>query len=507
MLLNDRKHTCPSAIARNSVVVIAVVALAGTTGAAQDLPSPVPTALPGASAIWLPGFSGLSSFPSAGVTAERPGQVSNATAPGLVVGGDSAEGQPARLGQPRRITLEQVKQQSANRVASTAAYMSHLSVEAAKQHRLAVRADYFPKFGATFENLHATDFLGQILRVQLRRPLMGIVTQTQTPVQFVNQNQTIAALSFVQPITPLLQVRQAVRIARADERIAMAKAAASVSKNARDTQIEETYFKLLIAQRRLTSAEWKLRSGDWRPLYASASADVVRVSGQAEGQMEARKAVETTAATVRELTASLNRLMGWPDGTELELAVPEPLVENVTLQEISDKSPTANPDLVEAEQTVVKARAAESLAKLAYVPTVAAVSGYLFQNVLPAVNSNFGYGGVFASYTLFDFGKREHTIKEAHAQFEMAEGALQLTKDKLAADVKKSYFELERSRQISHVAQKMGSSAALLMKVSSNSDSLEVKAVRADVESEMIEADFAHRQAFNHLEALTCPER
>jgi outer membrane protein len=503
MLLNDRKHTCPSAIARNSVVVIAVVALAGTTGAAQDLPSPVPTALPGASAIWLPGFSDLSSFPSADVTAERPGQVSNATAADLVVAGGSAEAQPARLSRPRRITLEQVKQQSANRAASTAAYMSHLSVEAAKQHRLAVQADYFPKFGATFENLHATDFLGQI--VQVRRPLLGIVTQT--PVQFVNQNQTIAALSFVQPITPLFQVRQAVRIARADERIAMAKAAASVSKNARDTQIEETYFKLLIAQRRLTSAEWKLRSGDWRPLSASASADVVRVSGQAEGQMEARKAVEITEATVRELTASLNRLMGWPDGTELELAIPEPLVENVTLQEIADKSPAANPDVVEAEQTVVKARAAESLAKLAYVPTVAAVSGYLFQNALPAVNSNFGYGGVFASYTLFDFGKREHMVKEAHAQFEMAEGALRLTKDKLAADVKKSYFELERSRQISYVAQKMGSSAALLMKVSSNSDSLEVKAVRADVESEMIEADFAHRQAFNHLEALTGPER
>ena len=51
--------------------------------------------------------------------------------------------------------------------------------------------------------------------------------------------------------------------------------------------------------------------------------------------MEARKAVETAAATVRELIASLNRAMGWPNDTELELAVPEPLVENISLQEIS----------------------------------------------------------------------------------------------------------------------------------------------------------------------------
>jgi outer membrane protein TolC len=111
------------------------------------------------------------------------------------------------------------------------------------------------------------------------------------------------------------------------------------------------------------------------------------------------------------------------------------------------------------------------------------------------------------SYTLFDFGKREHTVKEAHAQVEMAETALQLTRAKLAADVKKSYLELERSRQLSHVAQKMGSSATLLMNVSSNSETLQVKAARADVEVEMIEADFEHRQAFHRFKALANSER
>ena len=131
-----------------------------------------------------------------------------------------------RSGGPQRVTLEQVKQQSANRVVAPLAYMSQLSIEAAKQHRLGVQADYFPKFGATFLNIHTTDFLGQI--VQVRRPLMGSLTQV--PVQIINQNQTMAALTFVQPITPLFEVRQAVRIARADERIAKAKAAASISK-------------------------------------------------------------------------------------------------------------------------------------------------------------------------------------------------------------------------------------------------------------------------------------
>jgi outer membrane protein TolC len=499
MLGSDRQHK-HSTIALSSVAVIATVVLV-KIAAAQDLPSAIPPALPGMSTIRLPGFSGLS-LSGTVITAGRPGQMGNAIATGFADGGDSAEGQSARSGRPRRITLEQVKQ-SAKRVASPLAYMSHLSVEAAKQHRLGVQADYFPKFGATFVNLHFTDFLGEIVRV--RRPLLGTVTQV--PVQIVSQNQTIANLTFVQPITPLFEVRQAVRIARADERIAMARAAASVSKNMRDTEIEETYFKLLIAQRQLTSAELKVQSGESRPLYASASLDLVRLSGQEAGAMEARKAVETTVATVRELTASLNRVMGWPDDTKLELAVPDPLVENVSVQEVSDKSTAANPAVVEAEQTVVKARAASSISKMAYFPAVAAVGGYMFQNVLPAVNSNFGYGGVMVSYTLFDFGKREHAVKEAHAKFEMAETALQLTRAKVAADIKKSYFELERARQVNHVVLKMGSSTALLMKASSNSESLEVRAARADVEKEMIEADFAHRQAFNRLKALIGSQR
>jgi hypothetical protein len=45
------------------------------------------------------------------------------------------------------------------------------------------------------------------------------------------------------------------------------------------------------------------------------------------------------------------------------------------------------------------------------------------------------------------------------------------------------------------------------MKVSSEAASLEVRAARADVELQMLEADFAHRLAFNKLKAMIGPER
>jgi hypothetical protein len=414
----------------------------------------------------------------------------------------SSEEEPGRSSRPRRITLQQV-QQSANRLASPLARLGQLSVEAAKQHRLAAEADYFPKFGATFANLHYSEFLGQLVTV--RRPIIG-GSLIQVPVPIFSQNQTIAVLTFTQPITPLFEVRQAVKIARADERIAMAKASVPVSRNARNTELEETYFKLLIARRRLMCAGSTQKVIEGRPRYGGATVEPVRAEAQ-ELAGEAGQACENTAAEATELTVSLNRAMGWPDDTELELVSPDPLVENISLEEVADKAVAANPDVIVAEQNVVKARAASTISKMAYSPVVAAVGGYMFQNAIPSVPSNFGYGGVVASWNLFDFGKREHGVKEARTQLEMAELAVQLTRAKAAADVKKSYLELQRSRQLSKVALRMGSSIAVVMRASTSPDSGEVNAARTEIEAEMLEADLAHREAFNRLMVLVDPRR
>jgi len=110
------------------------------------------------------------------------------------------------------------------------------------------------------------------------------------------------------------------------------------------------------------------------------------------------------------------------------------------------------------------------------------------------------------SYNIFDFGKREAAVKEAHAQLGMAEMGVQLTKAKVAAAMKTSYSELEHARQISQLTQKMGSSVTHLMTVSSTPASLEMIAARANVEAEMLEADLAHRQAYARLKALIGPQ-
>ena len=181
-------------------------------------------------------------------------------------------------------------------------------------------------------------------------------------------------------------------------------------------------------------------------------------------------------------------------------------MEEISLKEAADKAMAANPEVVEAEQTVAKAHAASKLSKLDYVPDVAVMGGYAYNaNAIPALPRDFSFIGVIGSYNVFDFGKREHAIKERNAQVSMAETALELTKAKVAAAVKTSYFQMDRSRQMSELAHRL-SAAIPLERISYSKtdpgDDPEFAASRAKVEIEVLQADLDYRQALAQLRTL-----
>jgi len=196
-------------------------------------------------------------------------------------------------------------------------------------------------------------------------------------------------------------------------------------------------------------------------------------------------------------------MIGLPEGTRLELVPPEPLVEDLSLNEVAANAEAANPEVVEAEQTAVKAHSGSKLSKMAYFPTVAIIGGYANQNLVSnaVLPKDFSYIGVMGTWTLFDFGKREHGVKEASAQAEAADLAVQLTKAKVAQGVKSSYLELERSRKLSQLARRMVS-ATQVIEASYKSDDTEVESARAKMEADMFRAELEYRQAYAKLKAL-----
>ena len=394
-------------------------------------------------------------------------------------------------GSPRHLTLLQAQQQAAA-ASNPMAHLAQLQVEAARQHRLGAESDYFPKISSTLTNFHFNKFMGQ--EVTIERPIAGGTVTAGLPL--AGKDQTLIALTAAQPITPLLKLHEVVNIARADERTAMAKAGMPVETAA---NVEKSYYGLLVAQRQLEVA--KANAGVLRNKELLAS-NAAMLPNHQEDDSEAARAVVIASSKVRELTASLNLLLGYPIEQELELATPVTQMEEISLKEAADKAMAANPEVVEAEQTVAKARAASKLSKLDYIPDVAVLGGYAYNaNAIPLLPRDFSFIGIMGSYTLFDFGKREHTIKERTAGVSMAETALELTKAKVAAAVKTSYFEMDRSRQLSALARRI-SDAIPVERVSYSKDDSELAISRAKVEIEMLQADLDYRQALTQLKTL-----
>jgi outer membrane protein TolC len=394
----------------------------------------------------------------------------------------------------RRITLKEA-QQLAQAASDPLKRLGELQVEAARQHRLGVRSLYFPTVATQFLNLHLSSEPGELLTFE--RPLVG--TLIGVPVQVVFQNQTLVNVVATQPITQLLAVHQLVKIARADENIARAKAGMPVEAVTR--KVEKNFFDLLVAQRELAVASADARKDHSRWMTVGESGAV----GSSAQQADALRTDTTTAliaGKVATLTASLNGLLGLLPDTRIDLVPPAPLLENVTLNDALAQAQASPPlEVVEAEQTAAKAHAAAKIAKLEYVPGVAVLGGYLHQDVLATsvLPESFGYVGVLATWTIFDGLKREHAVKEAAANEDAADLGVRLAKEKAAAAVKSAYFEVERSRDAYYLARRMLSTGEGVSFVSNRSDA---ESSRARAEADVFRAEMAYRDAYATLTSL-----
>ena len=422
------------------------------------------------------------------------GAVLSAQGPGTTA---SQESSLVWSSQGRHLTLDYA-QQVASQPDTLLARLGQLEVDTARQLRLATRADYFPQIATVFYTAHFNKFLGP--EFVLRPRALGTLGALGAPTigfPLFGQDQNFIAVTATQPITPLFKVREAVAIARADENIARAKAGMAVATNA--SAVEKNYFDLLLAQKEAALAEARVRNAR---AGQGAGTTLVTLSVEQSGvetTVDADYALREASSKVGTLTASLNELLGWPADTRLELEPPTPLAETLSLQQVVAQAFKANADVIEAEQNVRKAEAASNLSKLDYVPDIAVTGGYVFQDdVIPALPEDFTYIAVIGSYNIFDFGKREYSMKARSNQLRMARTALELTKAKVAASARASYMELEQARARSEHAR--GTGAAAIRDAKYATDGADVRSAQTQLEE--LRLDYEHRQAYASLKAL-----
>src|SRR5262249_40189689 len=156
------------------------------------------------------------------------------------------------------------------------------------------------------------------------------------------------------------------------------------------------------------------------------------------------------------LTHQLNDLLGLPACTVLEPVDPVPPDLPVRCAEDAARLALAcRPEVREAEQSIAKAEAALKVARMAYLPDVNVMGGYVNQTMADYIRPNVSFVGVLATYPLWEWGKKRDVKLQRETDVALAHQSLRVTMDKVQLDARKAYDSFEEAREAYRLAGEM----------------------------------------------------
>ncbi len=402
---------------------------------------------------------------------------------------------PASLPPVCRLTLEEARQRAlAN---NKALELARLNVQEKRHGTDAARKDYFPKVLGISTYTHFDQPLGTVLTAG-GGPL-GLIPATQAAVNVLNQDSSLSTALVAQPITKLIAVNALVQLARADERIAQAK----LDKGTRDvlSDVTQGYYGLLGAQRIRDALT--LQGRLLEQLLAAKPAPELRIA-----LVEVRQGLLQVRGQIQGLTDLLNDLLALPPCTILELVDPVPPAPPVRCaDDAAQMALVYNGEVREAEQNIAKAEAGLQIARMDYLPDVSLLGGVANQTGADYIQDTFGYVGVTATYTFWDWGKRRDVKRQRLAQIALAQQNLQVTRDKVQLDARKAFIAFEQALDTYRLAAEMAQARKDAEKSLTNPAALlAAKGETSKAELEQMKAEIAYRVAHAQLTALICTE-
>ncbi len=399
---------------------------------------------------------------------------------------------------PVRITLQEAKQRaiSSNKLLNLASLNAESKSFAVK----AIQADYFPKVSATSVFLHFNDDLGTVLTGGGRtlngprgRPLLTFPTLA-ADVAVLNQNSAFTNVGVVQPITDVFKIKQGVKIARADEQIALAQLEKGTREVASGT--EQLYWGLLAARRLRTGAAEGVAGAEMMAATQLVEAKLALV--------EAKQALQEVDRQIADLQEQLNGLLDLPLCTSLELVEPDlPVVPFHCVDEAIGQALASSPDVAEVEHLIAKAQAAVAAGKLDYMPSIGIVGGYFNQTGMDYVQQNIGYVGVAGSFTLVDWGKRRNVIRERQDLVAMANCKLEQTQNEVRQKAQKLYREMAEEQEALKTAQELAVLRKEAQKKATTPKDL-IEAAKKSMEADVnvVKAELNYRETYVKLMSM-----
>lgn len=206
------------------------------------------------------------------------------------------------------------------------------------------------------------------------------------------------------------------------------------------------------------------------------------------------------ANAVRLARLELNRLVGFPPGTEVrpaagpEAADVEPLPPD--LDAFVASAVAAQPRLRARAAEVESLRAGAAAARGTRFPDVAATGRYVYARPNPFVFTEQGTfrgtweAGLVVRWPLWEGGGREARVAEARDRLRAAEARLEVARQDAAVEFARSYLEARRATEAVAVALEAEEQAAEALRVTRAQF-----AEGVTLSAEVLEAERAHREA------------
>jgi outer membrane protein TolC len=370
------------------------------------------------------------------------------------IGALSAVAQPAP--QTRHLTLTEAVHLAISQ--NRDLKIARLKVVEYEQNKAANRASYFPeiKNQSTVAHTTALQEIGIPAGAFGVFPNAGLVPNREVLSNHGSGNFVTSGTMASQPLTPLIRIRQANRIAASQ--VAATRDELKKAENEVALKVHEVYYDILIARLQKQAAEQtctvsRTRLRESQEDVNKGSALRVSVIESQAGLLQSEQALLTTDLQIADLTTQLNDLLGLPLTTPLMLSPAQPAgFSDWSRDEAQQMAFAGNPQISAATESVEQAKAALTAAKSAYIPDVAVFARHSYQNGVPFLTHNFGTFGVSLNYDVFDFGKRRAVVREREAQLAQAQENVERLKEAVSVQIESGLNKVERTKQMLRVA-------------------------------------------------------
>ncbi len=336
--------------------------------------------------------------------------------------------------------------------------LAQLAVRDSGEQKTIAQSHFYPTIANQSSVLHITELEGVVIPAgAFAHGSAGLVPSDTIRLDQGASTTYTSGTGLTQPITQAFKIRAGVQAASAD--LNVAKIRAADAENAIALQVHQLYYGILIEQARGDAAV--------AAVQAAAQVEQENRNGLADGRLledaellsrtdllDKQQAVLVSHLALDDLMLQFDDALGAPLGTKYVLdldalgdlpAVPS-RVEAIAL--VLSKSPK----ILEARQTVEKAKAGIAAARDEYIPNVTGMARYSYQDGLPFFARNFGTFGAMVTYDLFNGGAREATLKDARIHLTMAETDLKQTEDDATLELSSAYDKVEQLQQLVGVA-------------------------------------------------------